>query len=218
MGFIENTQFINKRTEMVNKQIVERNITDQRIIESMLIVPRHMFVAARYMEYAYDDRPLPIGYDQTISQPYIVALMTELLDLKEGDRVLEIGTGSGYQAAVLHEIGCEVYTVEIIEPLGRRAKKIFDTLGYDEIKCKIGDGYEGWIEYAPFDKIIVTAAPHNIPQPLIDQLVTGGKMVIPVENYHQELILIRKTKENIVIKNISPVMFVPMTGEAQILR
>ena len=165
-------------------------------------------------ELAYHDGPLPIGYDQTISQPYVVALMTELMELKKGDKVLEIGTGSGYQAAILCEMGCEVYTVEIIEPLGKKAKTILDSLGYEKINCKIGDGYQGWEEYAPFDSIIVTAAPHEIPQPLIDQLIVGGKMVMPVENNHQELKLITKTKEKIEIENIGSVMFVPMTGEA----
>ncbi|MGI9535118.1 MAG: protein-L-isoaspartate(D-aspartate) O-methyltransferase [Thermodesulfobacteriota bacterium] len=216
MKYIENTQYINKRNEMVNHQIIARNIKDTNLIEAMLNVPRHIFVSERYMEYAYDDGPLPIGYDQTISQPYIVALMTELLELNKGDKVLEIGTGSGYQAAILYAMGCEVYTVEIIEPLGKKAIKTFESIGYDKINCKIGDGYEGWEEYAPFDKIIVTAAPRIIPEPLIDQLALGGKMVMPVKNDHQELKLLKKTKEKLLIKNIAPVMFVPMTGEAQI--
>ena len=216
MKVIENTQFINKRKDMVNNQIIARNIKDKNLIEAMLNVPRHIFVDEKFMECAYDDTPLPIGYDQTISQPYIVALMTELLKLKEGDRVLEIGTGSGYQAAILCEMGCEVYTVEIIESLGKKAKKVLDSIGYDKINCKIGDGYDGWREYAPFDKIIVTAAPRKIPQPLIDQLAVGGKMVLPVKNDHQELKLFRKTEEKLLIKNIAPVLFVPMTGEAQI--
>ncbi|MGI9534079.1 MAG: protein-L-isoaspartate(D-aspartate) O-methyltransferase [Thermodesulfobacteriota bacterium] len=216
MKYIDNKQYINKRNDMVSNQIIARNIKDTNLIEAMLNVPRHIFVPEKYMEFAYDDGPLPIGYEQTISQPYIVALMTELLELNRGDRVLEIGTGSGYQAAILYAIGCEVYTVEIIEPLGKKAKKTFDSIGYDKINCKIGDGYEGWEEYAPFDKIIVTAAPRKIPEPLIDQLALGGKMVIPVKNDHQELKLFKKTKEKLLIKNVAPVMFVPMTGEAQI--
>lgn len=215
MKYIENTQYINKRSDMVNNQIIARNIRDKNLIEAILNVPRHIFVPEKYMQFAYDDGPLPIGYDQTISQPYIVALMTELLELKKGDKVLEIGTGSGYQAAILYAMGCDVYTVEIIEPLGKKARKIFEMIGYDEIKCKIGDGYEGWVEYAPFDRIIVTAAPHEVPQPLIDQLIIGGKIVMPVENDHQNLKLIKKTKEKLLIKNVGAVMFVPMTGEAQ---
>ena len=215
MKYIENTQYINKRSDMVNNQIIARNIRDKNLIEAILNVPRHIFVPEKYMQFAYDDGPLPIGYDQTISQPYIVALMTELLELKKGDKVLEIGTGSGYQAAILYAMGCDVYTVEIIEPLGKKARKIFEMIGYDEINCKIGDGYEGWVEYAPFDRIIVTAAPHEVPQPLIDQLIIGGKIVMPVENDHQNLKLIKKTKEKLLIKNVGAVMFVPMTGEAQ---
>ena len=215
MKFIENTQFINLRKDMVNNQIIARNIKDKNLIEAMLVVPRHIFVPERYMAYAYSDRPIPIGYDQTISQPYIVALMTELLKLDEGDKVLEIGTGSGYQAAILYAMGCTVYTVEIIEPLGKKAKKVLDSIGYDKINCKIGDGYEGWEEYAPFDKIIVTAAPNKIPQPLIDQLKIGGKMIMPMGNDHQELKLFRKAEEKLLIKNIAPVMFVPMKGEVQ---
>ncbi len=216
MRYIENTQFINKRGYMVQSQVIARDIKNPDLIDAMLRVPRHMFVPEKYMEYAYNDRPLPIGYDQTISQPYIVALMTDILNLKKGDKVLEIGTGSGYQAAILYEMGCNVYTVEIIEPLGMKARKILELLGYDKINCKISNGYQGWKEYAPFDKIIVTAAPPIIPKPLIDQLVSGGKMIMPVENEHQELKLIMKTKEELIIKNIAPVMFVPMTGEAQI--
>ena len=215
MKYIENTQYINKRNDMVNNQIIARNIRDRNLIEAFLNVPRHIFIPEKYMQFAYNDGPLPIGYDQTISQPYIVALMTELLELNKGDKVLEIGTGSGYQAAILYAMGCEVYTVEIIEPLGKKASKILESIGYDKINCKIGDGYEGWEEYAPFDRIIVTAAPHDIPQPLIDQLIIDGKMVMPVENDHQNLKLIKKTKEKLLIKNVGPVMFVPMTGEAQ---
>lgn len=215
MSTVPNTQYLNKRKQMVDEQIVARNIKDDNLIQAMLRVPRHIFVPEKYREFAYDDGPLPIGHDQTISQPYIVALMTELLKLKKGEKVLEIGTGSGYQAAILCEMGCEVYTVEIIEPLGRHAKKILDSAGYDKINCKIGDGYKGWKEYAPFDKIIVTAAPPKIPEPLEDQLIMDGKMVMPVENDHQYLKLIRKTKDRMLVKDIAPVMFVPMTGEVQ---
>lgn len=215
MVSILNTQYLNKRRQMVFNQIVARDIMNKKLIQAMLNVPRHMFVPEKYMEFAYDDRPLPIGYDQTISQPYVVALMTENLELHEGDKILEIGTGSGYQAAILSEMGCKVYTIEIIEPLGRKAKCILDYTGFENVKCKIGDGYKGWKEYAPFDKIIVTAAPPKIPQPLIDQLVINGKMVMPVENDHQELELITKTDQGLLIKNIGSVLFVQMTGEAQ---
>lgn len=206
-------QFYKKRKEMVKTQIVARGIKDQNLINSMLKVPRHSFIPEKYRDYAYFDGPLPIGYDQTISQPYIVALMTTLLDLKNNDKVLEIGTGSGYQAAILYELGCRVYTVEIIEPLGRKTKKILESLGYDEISCKIGNGYEGWEEYAPFNAIIVTAAPKEIPKPLIEQLITGGKLVIPVGDDYQELELITKIDQGIKVISITPVKFVKMTGE-----
>ena len=213
MKFIENGQFINKRKRMVVDQILTRNITNNNLIEAMLNVPRHMFVPEKIMQYAYEDRPLPIGYGQTISQPYIVALMTEELDPKPGEKILEIGTGSGYQAAILDTMGCRVYTLEIIEPLGKRARMNLKSLGFDKINCKIGDGYKGWSEYAPFDKIILTASLDKIPQPLVDQLVLFGKMIMPVQNDHQELKLITKTESGFLTKNIGPVLFVPMTGE-----
>jgi protein-L-isoaspartate(D-aspartate) O-methyltransferase len=165
--------------------------------------------------YAYEDSPLPIGENQTISQPYIVALMTELLGLKGGEKVLEIGTGSGYQAAVLAEIAKEVYTIEIIKYLADSADERLHRLGYKNVTVKYGDGYQGWEEHAPFDGIIVTAAPDHIPQPLVDQLKIGGRMVIPVGDTFQELKLIVKKDKNITEKNIVPVRFVPMTGEAQ---
>jgi protein-L-isoaspartate(D-aspartate) O-methyltransferase len=165
--------------------------------------------------FAYEDRPLPIGEEQTISQPYIVALMTELLGLKGGEKVLEIGTGSGYQAAVLAEIAKEVYTIEIIESLANTAEERLQKMGYKNITVKWGDGYQGWEEHAPFDGVIVTAAPDHIPQPLVDQLKIGGRMVIPVGDYFQELKLLTKTEEGVKEKNVIPVRFVPMTGEAQ---
>ncbi len=167
------------------------------------------------MDQAYEDYPLPIGMGQTISQPYIVAFMTELLNLKKGDKVLEVGTGSGYQAAILAEIGCEVYTIEIVESLALRAKKILEDLGYKSIHFKMGDGYEGWSENAPFDAIIVTAAAPEIPEPLLKQLKEGAKMAIPVGDYFQELLLLKKTKEGVKEKRVTPVRFVPMMGEAQ---
>jgi len=200
---------------MVNDQLIPRGITDESILEAMLIVPRHKFVPEGHIHNAYYDCPLPIGMGQTISQPYIVAFMTELLNIKEGDKVLEIGTGSGYQAAILAEIGCEVYTIEIVESLALKAKRIIQDLGYKNIHFKIGDGYMGWKENAPYCAVIVTAAPPQIPVPLVEQLKEGGKMVIPVGDYFQELLLLKKTKEGVKEKKVTPVRFVPMTGEAQ---
>lgn len=214
----DNTEnkFAEKRKEMVNTQIISRGIKNQSLIEAMIKVPRHMFVPEKYTDYSYMDCPLPIGQGQTISQPYIVALMTELLDLKKNDKVLEIGTGSGYQAAILYELGCNVYTIEILEPIGKNAKKTLDSLGYDSINCKIGNGYEGWEEYAPYNAIILTAAPREIPSALVEQLKLGGRMVMPFEEDHQELKLITKTEEGIEVENIVPVQFVPMTGKTQV--
>ena len=203
------------RNRMVEEQIVARGIKDERVIRAMKKVPRHYFIPVKNRAYAYNDEPVPIGYEQTISQPYIVALMTECLGIKGNGKVLEIGTGSGYQAAILAEIAKEVYTVEIIEPLGRLAKMRLDDIGYKNIKVKIGDGYRGWKEYAPFDCIIVTAAPSEIPQTLIEQLKVGGKMVIPVGKWFQELILVEKLDKGIKKSTIAPVRFVPMTGEVQ---
>ena len=204
-----------QREKMVSYQIEKRGIKEKSVLQALKNVPRHLFVSNDLQSLAYTDRPLPIGYGQTISQPYIVALMTELLNLKAGDKVLEIGTGSGYQAAVLSEITKEVYTVEIIEELGKSAKKRLKDLGYKSIRCKIGDGYYGWKEYAPFDRIMVTAAATHIPPSLIRQLKKGGKMCIPVGNpfLTQNLILIEKDKEgNLKTRNILPVRFVPLTG------
>ncbi len=204
-----------KRREMVENQLVPRGISDSRVIEAMLKIPRHKFLPVHLEDYAYSDSPLPIGMGQTISQPYIVAYMTELLNLKKGDKVLEIGTGSGYQAAILAEIGCDVYTIEIVEILTLRAKKVLQSLGYKNIRFKVDDGYIGWEENAPYDAILVTAAPPEIPEPLTEQLKEGSKMVIPVGDNLQELILLKKTKEGLKEKRVTPVRFVPMTGEAQ---
>ncbi len=210
----EQEVFVQAREEMVKTQITKRGIKDERLLNAMLRVERHRFVPDEIQEFAYIDRPLPIGEGQTISQPYIVALMTELLELDSDEKVLEIGTGSGYQAAILAELAREVYTIEILEPLTKKAKKLLQDLGYENITVKCGDGYLGWEEYGPFDAIIVTCAPPHIPQPLIDQLVEGGRMVIPVGTNWQELKLIEKQNNQIKIIDTVPVRFVPMTGEA----
>jgi protein-L-isoaspartate(D-aspartate) O-methyltransferase len=204
-----------RRVEMVKTQIAARGIGDPQVLNAMLKVPRHEFVPERLRSLAYTDGPLPIGEDQTISQPYIVAFMTEALRLQPHDKVLEIGTGSGYQAAVLAEIVDTVYTIEIVESLGRRADLLLKQLGYDNISVMIGDGYQGWVEHAPFDAIIVTAAPDHIPEPLVEQLRVGGRMVIPVGRLFQELLRITKTEGGTIREDLLPVRFVPMTGEAE---
>ena len=203
------------RETMVQEQIIRRGITDELVIQAMRQVPREEFVLDKYKPYAYIDSPLPIEYDQTISQPFIVALMHYLIDVQEGERVLEIGTGSGYSAAVLSEMGADVYTIELLEPLATSAEERLEKLGYDNIKVKCGDGFFGWDEYAPFDGIVVTCAPGYIPQPLVDQLDVGGKMVIPVGDLFQELILLTKTAEGVIEDSILPVRFVPMKGEVE---
>jgi protein-L-isoaspartate(D-aspartate) O-methyltransferase len=203
------------REEMVRAQIAGRGVADSVVLDAMRAVPRHRFVPSEYLMDAYDDRPLPIGHGQTISQPYVVAAMTEALRLAPRDRVLEIGTGSGYQAAVLAEIAAEVYTIEIVEPLGRRAESTLAMLGYRNVQVRIGDGYRGWPEKAPFDAIIVTAAPDHVPQPLIDQLTMGGRLVLPVGREDQTLVVLTKTPEGIRREEVFGVRFVPMTGEAQ---
>lgn len=202
------------RNLMVTTQIEARGVKNRKVLEAMRKVERHKFVPKEYMSAAYEDHPLPIGEEQTISQPYIVALMTEVLDPDGTKKVLEIGTGSGYQAAVLAELVQSVYTIEIIDVLGKKAEKTLSALGYKNVKVKTGDGYKGWKEYGPYDAIIVTCAPSHIPQPLKDQLAEGGRMVIPVgERYHQELILLTKEKGMIKQKEIIPVVFVPMFGD-----
>jgi protein-L-isoaspartate(D-aspartate) O-methyltransferase len=204
-----------KRQAMVEGQIRARGVTQPAVLAAMAKVPRHLFVPEALRAQAYDDYPLPIGQQQTISQPYIVALMTSLLDLGSGDKVLEIGTGSGYQAAVLGQIAREVYTIEILAPLSQAAQKTLGELGYKNVHTRVGDGYAGWPEAAPFDAIVVTAAPEKVPQPLLDQLKVGGKMVIPVGAFFQDLLVLTKTATGVEKKNIIPVRFVPMTGEAQ---
>lgn len=206
--------FTQNRENMVEKQIRARGINDKRVLAAMSEVPRHLFVPDEYLDQAYADHPLPIGYGQTISQPYIVALMTEYLELQPGDKVLEIGTGSGYQAAILTEITDQVYSVEIIEALGQRVASTLQELGYN-VHCKIDDGYYGWSEHAPFDAIIVTCAPDHVPQPLINQLKDGGRLVIPVgpPGFYQTLWLIERKGEQTKSTNLGGVSFVPMTGE-----
>ncbi|HJX60819.1 MAG TPA: protein-L-isoaspartate(D-aspartate) O-methyltransferase [Thermodesulfobacteriota bacterium] len=198
---------------MVETQIKARGVKGPRVLAAMLKVERHLFVSKDLHPTAYSDQPLPIGEGQTISQPYIVALMTELLDLKGDEKVLEVGTGSGYQAAILAELAKEVYTIEIIEKLATSAKKLLLDLGYKNIKVKAGDGYLGWPEAAPFDAIIVTCAPDHIPKPLMDQLREGGRMVIPVGEFTQELRKIVKRGGKLETTNVIPVIFVPMTGD-----
>jgi len=201
------------RERMVETQIKARGIKDTRVLSAMLKVERHLFVPKEYQNSAYSDQPLPIGEGQTISQPYIVALMTELLELKGGEKVLEVGTGSGYQAAILAELAEEVYTIEIIENLASSAKALLLDLTYQNITVKAGDGYLGWPEAAPFDAIIITCAPDHIPNPLLEQLKEGGRMVLPVGTYSQELQKLIKRSGKIETIHVTPVIFVPMTGE-----
>ena len=198
------------REKMVEEQIERRGVTDKAVLEAMKKVERHLFVPEDLKNTAYTDSPLPIGYRQTISQPYIVAFMTQAIQPGPDDRVLEIGTGSGYQAAVLAELVKEVYTVEIVEPLAENARLSLEKLGYKNIKVKYGDGYKGWREYSPFDVIVVTAAPPGIPEELINQLKIGGSMIVPIGEYHQELYLIKKTETGLERKALLPVVFVPM--------
>ncbi len=204
-----------RRKAMVQEQITARGISDERVLAAMEKVPRHRFLPKHLWDEAYDDGPLPIGYGQTISQPYIVAYMTEQLALSGDEKVLEIGTGSGYQTAILAELAKEVYSVEIIPELGHRAARILKELGYTNVHVRIGDGYRGWPEEAPFDAILLAAAPDHIPQPLIDQLKEGGRMILPVGEYYQDLVLIRKTPEGVIKESQIPVRFVPMRGEAE---
>ena len=204
------------RQSMVKHQIKGRGIEDPAVLEAMREVPRHLFIEGGYGRYAYNDRPLPIGHGQTISQPYIVAYMTELLNLSEDDNVLEVGTGSGYQAAVLAEISRQVFTIEIIKPLAESAREHLKEAGYNGVTTRAGDGYYGWEEHAPFDAIIVTAAASHIPPPLIEQLKEGGRMVIPVGpvmRVQHLMLLKKKTGGEIVKYRKLPVRFVPLTGE-----
>ena len=204
-------------TQMVETQIATRGIKDSRLLAAMAAVPRHHFMPVELRAHAYEDRPLPIGHGQTISQPYIVAFMTDALCLQPTDKVLEIGTGSGYQTAVFAEMAGEVYSIEIIEALAMEAAAALREAGYEHVKTRSGDGYRGWPEAAPFDAIMVTCAPDAIPAPLIGQLAEGGRMIIPVgpRDAPQQLILLRKTGGEIERHEVLPVRFVPMTGEAE---
>ena len=204
-----------ERNWMVNTQIIGGGITDTRVIAAMRRVPRHEFMPSYEAEDAYGDFPLPIGHDQTISQPFIVAYMTEALKLSPGEKILEIGTGSGYQAAILAEIGAQVFSIEIVKPLAQYAKDNLSKLGYHQVNVRAGDGYEGWPEESPFDAIIITAAPDHVPAPLLDQLTMGGRLILPVGGYSQNLVMIRRTKEGYQRTELLPVRFVPMTGEAE---
>ena len=202
------------RRTMVTEQIEARGVSDPRVLEAMRKVPRHEFVPREQRPYAYADHPLPIGHDQTISQPYIVAAMTELAQVGPGMRVLEVGTGSGYQAAVLAALGAEVYSVEIVEPLAVSAAATLQRLGYP-VTVRAGDGYQGWPEHAPFDAILLTAAPPAIPEPLKRQVKLGGRLVAPVGDTYQQLIVMIREEDGFSVRSILPVTFVPMTGEAQ---
>lgn len=206
-----------QRAKMVKEQLVRRGIKDKKVLKAMSKIQRHLFVDESLRDRAYGDHPLPIGEGQTISQPYIVALMTEALKLKPSDRVIEIGTGSGYQAAVLAEIVKEVYTIEIRKRLVEKARKLLDGLGYKNIKTKYADGYFGWDEYAPFDAVIVTASANHIPPPLIMQLKEGGRLIIPLGSilYYQTLTLATKRKGELEVEQMGGVVFVPMIGEVR---
>ncbi len=208
-------EYVEIREKMVASQIEARGVSDAQVLAAMRTVPRHEFVLEQYLSRAYTDQPLPINHGQTISQPYIVAEMSELLEVQEGDRVLEIGTGSGYQAAVLAEMGVSVYTVEIIPELADEARERLDRLGYTEIQTLTADGYFGWEEYAPFDAIIVTAAPDHLPQPLANQLAEGGRLVIPIGpvGAFQTLWLFEKIDGELQATNMGGVRFVPLTGD-----
>jgi len=207
-------EFAEPRRQMVERQLRDRGIRDPRVLGAMRRVPRHRFVPPEAVPWAYDDRPLPIGLEQTISQPYIVAYMTEMAEISPRDTVLEIGTGSGYQAAVLAEVAAAVYSVEIVPDLAARARATLADLGYDNVHLRTGDGYQGWAEHAPYDAIVVTAAPDHVPPALVEQLAPGGRLVIPVGTADQELLVISKDARGVTERRTIPVRFVPMTGGA----
>jgi protein-L-isoaspartate(D-aspartate) O-methyltransferase len=207
--------FLDSRISMVEIQIAARGIKDSLVLNAMRKVKRHLFLPEHLRDMAYNDYPLPIGHGQTISQPYIVALMTELLELKGGERVLEIGTGSGYQSAILAEIASQVFSIEIVNELAEEVGKKLKDLGYMNIKVRASDGYKGWPEEAPFDAIIITAAPDHIPEAIIPQLKMGGSLVLPIGSYFQDLYKVKKTEKGIIKDKIASVRFVPMTGQAE---
>lgn len=210
----QNDAFFNDRQKMAELQLKKRGISNELVLAAFQQVPRHEFVIPQYAKFAYADSPLPIAEGQTISQPFIVAYMTEVLNLNRSDRVLEVGTGSGYQAAILAQLCDSVFTIELFEALSKSAKKVFRKLEYNNIHCKVGDGYLGWREKAPFDAIIVTCSPSHVPEPLQEQLAEGGRMIIPVgEGNIQKLVLLEKKKGKIRKKNVLPVRFVPMLDE-----
>ena len=213
----DSPEFTKARHHMVETTIKERGVSDPKVLSAMQTVPRHCFVPQDLVPAAYADRPLPIGEGQTISQPYVVALMTEILQLEKGQRVLEIGTGSGYQAAVLAQITTHVYSIEIKQKLYEKAAKTLKTLGYNTIQLRHGDGYFGWPEAAPFDAIMITAAVDHIPPPLLKQLKEGGRLALPLGSpfSYQNLVLVTKQDNDLIVKQITGVLFVPMTGYAQ---
>jgi len=215
LGAAASDPFAEQRLRMVSEQIEARGIDDPRLLAALRAVPRHAFVPASERAHAYEDRALPIGHGQTISQPYVVALMTELAALRPGARVLEVGTGSGYQAAVLAELAGSVYTIEIVAPLARRAAAVLERLGHRSVHVRTGDGYRGWPEAAPFDAILVTAAAPRVPPALLEQLAPDGRLVIPVGGGEQALEVHHRTARGFEVERVLPVRFVPMTGEVR---
>ncbi len=208
--------YAGKRRDMVDNYVKSEGVKDERVLNSLRSVPRHLFVPTSQRRLAYQDTALPIGHRQTISPPFIVAYMTESISPQPGEKVLEIGTGSGYQAAVLSSLCKEVYSIEIVEPLGLKAAETLKSLGYANVTCKVGDGYKGWAEHAPFDKIIVTCSPEKVPQPLVDQLREGGKMIIPLGQRYQQVFYLMEKKDGKLVENkLIPTLFVPMTGESE---
>ncbi len=207
------SQDFEKQRRNLIDQLRSQGISSSTVLDAMLKVPRHKFVPSSQRHMAYQNRPLPIGHDQTISQPFIVGYMTEAASIAPGEKVLEIGTGSGYQAAVLAELAKEVYTIEIIPELAEGARSVLRELGYKNVEVKTGNGYEGWPEHAPFDAIVVTAAPDEVPQALVNQLALRGKMVIPVGTTFQEMVIITRDESGVVERRTIPVRFVPMTGK-----
>jgi protein-L-isoaspartate(D-aspartate) O-methyltransferase len=209
---VSDEEYAKQRRRLV-EQLRSEGIQNQGVLDALLKVPRHRFVPPSYRHLAYQNHPLPIGQDQTISQPFIVGYMTEAAEIASGEKVLEIGTGSGYQAAVLAELAKEVYTIEIIPELAEGARTLLREMGYKNLQVKTGNGYEGWVEHAPFDAIVVTAAPDEVPKALVEQLAVRGKMVIPVGKSFQQMIIITRTESGVVERRTIPVAFVPMTGK-----